>query len=320
MALLDRYLTAVAFWLPAKEGGDVTAELRDDIRSEIEAREASLGRPLTEPEIEAILTRLGHPMRVAERYLPQRSLIGPALLPVYLTGLKVLGAVAAVWLLVIATVGAFEPSWVDGDQVAGALDQLVTLALAAFAILTLVFAAAERWTARATAFEAWTARALSDRPDPRRISRAGAAIELAFGVAVLAWWSDMGAMPFSWTIGDHAVVTWTPVLRVLYWAVLAVTAASVAMSAANLARPRWTIQRLGLQMAIDSISLVVVLLLIPQPVLSVTPLSGDPDTIARITTSVNATWTITLAVVAGILVLALFESYRRLAPPRTSRV
>lgn len=320
MALLDRYLTAVAFWLPAKEGGDVTAELRDDIRSEIEAREASLGRPLDDTEVEAILTRLGHPMRVAERYLPQRSLIGPALLPVYLTGLKVLGTVAAVWLAVIATVAAFEPSWVDGDQIAGALDQLVTLALFAFAILTLVFAAAERWTARATSFETWTARALSDRPDPRRISRPGAAVELVFGVAVLAWLSELGPASYTWTIGDRAIITWSPIIPALYWATVAIMAASVAMSLANLTMPRWTIQRLGLQMAIDSIALVIVLLLMPVPALSVTPLAGNPDTIARLTTTVNATWVLSLAVVACIIVVALFESYRRLAPPRTSRV
>src|SRR5690606_607653 len=159
VALLDRYLTAVAFWLPAKEGADVTAELRDDIQSDIEARETTLGRVLTEAELEAILTRLGHPMRVAERYLPQRSLIGPALLPVYRTGLTVLGSVAGVWLLVIAAVAAVEPAWASGDRVAGALNQLVTLALIAFAVLTLVFAMAERWTARAGT--AWTAASLS---------------------------------------------------------------------------------------------------------------------------------------------------------------
>lgn len=317
MALLDRYLTAVAFWLPAKEGADVTAELRDDIQSDIEARETTLGRVLTEAELEAILTRLGHPMRVAERYLPQRSLIGPALLPVYRTGLTVLGSVAGVWLLVIAAVAAVEPAWASGDRVAGALNQLVTLALIAFAVLTLVFAMAERWTARAGT--AWTAASLSSHPDPRRVSRLGVTFELVFGLAVLVVLADIGPVSASWTLGDKAIVDWTPVIPALYWATVAVMAASVAMSLANLTRPRWTIQRLGLQMAIDSTTLVVVLLLMPLPALSVTPLAADPDTVARLTTIVNATWVLSLAAIAGVLVLALFESYRRLAPPPRPR-
>ena len=44
MELLDRYLQAVRFWLPRKQQDDIIAELGDDLRSQIEEREASLGR------------------------------------------------------------------------------------------------------------------------------------------------------------------------------------------------------------------------------------------------------------------------------------
>ncbi|MGH9718901.1 MAG: hypothetical protein ACRD8O_01700, partial [Bryobacteraceae bacterium] len=83
MNLLDRYLHAVKFWLPAGQQEDILAELSEDIRSEIEDKEAGLGRKLDEDGVAAILKKRGRPILVASRYLPQQSLIGPALMPAY---------------------------------------------------------------------------------------------------------------------------------------------------------------------------------------------------------------------------------------------
>lgn len=44
MELLDRYLHAVKFWLPRQHQEDLAAELREDIQSQIEEKEAALGR------------------------------------------------------------------------------------------------------------------------------------------------------------------------------------------------------------------------------------------------------------------------------------
>ena len=51
MELLDRYLNAVRFWLPAAQQDDIIAELGDDIRSQIEEREATLGRKLDDDDL-----------------------------------------------------------------------------------------------------------------------------------------------------------------------------------------------------------------------------------------------------------------------------
>ncbi len=51
MQLLDRYLTAVKFWLPKKQREDIAAELAANLQSEIDDRVAELGRPLTDDEI-----------------------------------------------------------------------------------------------------------------------------------------------------------------------------------------------------------------------------------------------------------------------------
>lgn len=324
MDLLERYLNAVAFWLPARQGQDVTAEVRDDIRSEIESMEDEMGRPLALEEVEAILTRWGHPLRVAERYLPSRALIGPALLPVYFFVLKIFAAVAGGWLLVLGGLALWHPGFdPSGERLYDALDGVFIAALCVFALVTIVFAVAERSTTRARRLERWTAAELVPadlRRDRRRISRFDAVIELAIGLAILAWWTGFGTPPETWRLDDQVTITWAP-LPGLYAVITALMVAGVAMSIVNVSKPRWTIQRLGLQMAIDSIALVVVLLILPLPLFTETPLEADPEKVATVVRWANASWTAGLAIAAVILTFSLYGSYRRLAPSfRTPRV
>ena len=61
MDLLDLYMNAVAKGLPEAQREDIIRELSEDIRSEMEDKEAELRRPLTEAEQQAILKRRGNP-------------------------------------------------------------------------------------------------------------------------------------------------------------------------------------------------------------------------------------------------------------------
>ena len=72
MALLDRYLLAVRLFLPRAQQKDIIRELSEDIRSGIEDKEGSLGRPLTEAEQEAVIKQFGHPALLAGRYGPRQ--------------------------------------------------------------------------------------------------------------------------------------------------------------------------------------------------------------------------------------------------------
>jgi hypothetical protein len=107
MNLVDEYLRAVSLLLPKAQADDIIAELRDTILSRIEAREAELGRPLTDDETEAVLREIGHPVVVAARYRegPQH-VVGPTLYPYWLFAVKLglaIQVVAAVLVLVIQT-------------------------------------------------------------------------------------------------------------------------------------------------------------------------------------------------------------------------
>jgi len=50
MEMIDRYLQAVKFALSPAQRDDIIKELRDSILSQVEEKEATLGRPLNEDE------------------------------------------------------------------------------------------------------------------------------------------------------------------------------------------------------------------------------------------------------------------------------
>jgi|SRR5579871_1189758 len=145
MDLVNRYLHAVKFWLPRAQQDDIIAELGDDLRSQIQDREAALGHPLDDDAVAAILAQRGHPMWVAGRYLPQRPVIGSALAPAYwfVQRLVILWVLVPVFVLVVgpaAVLGGKNPS--------ATLIQLpwtlLMAAIFAFGTITLVFAIMER--------------------------------------------------------------------------------------------------------------------------------------------------------------------------------
>ena len=67
--ILDHYLRAVRLYLPkGPQQDDIVEEIAEHLTARLEDEAASLGRPLTETEEQAVLTRHGSPRLVAERY------------------------------------------------------------------------------------------------------------------------------------------------------------------------------------------------------------------------------------------------------------
>lgn len=120
MDLIERYLKAVGAQLPAAGRADILAELRDLLMSRVEAREAELGRPLTEAEVEAVLREVGHPLTVAARYgAGPQHVVGPELYPWWLFGVKT----ALTVLVLITAVGAVARILFGGAEVGQAIGQ-----------------------------------------------------------------------------------------------------------------------------------------------------------------------------------------------------
>jgi hypothetical protein len=160
MDLVNEYLRAVAALLPKAQREDIIAELRDTILSRIEEREADLGRPLTDDEVEAVLREVGHPVVIAARYRegPQH-VVGPTLYPYWLFAVKaaIVLQVAVAAVVVLARTLAFG----DFDRALGqAIGSGVSGVLVLIGAATVAAWFTERHGARIDYLDKWRVRDL----------------------------------------------------------------------------------------------------------------------------------------------------------------
>ena len=249
MELLDRYLHAIEFWLPKRQRQDIIAELSEDLRSQIDEKEAELGRKLQDTEVEAILKRCGSPLSVASRYLPQQYLIGPTLFPIYRFVLIVLvmGCViprCLIWLGFLIADPAhrgylhMENLW-------------ATIVYFAF-FTTLAFVIVERSGVKLPGLDTWSPRKLPPVRDPNRIPRSGPLFEIAAAVIVNVWFVSV-FWPRS-VIDLYGVqIALAPVWQSFFWGFLTLAVANVALAGVNLFRPYWTPRRASLRLLLDGL-------------------------------------------------------------------
>jgi hypothetical protein len=261
MELVDRYLHAVKFWLPRNQKNDIIAELSEDLRSQIEEKESGLGRKLDTAEVEPILQRCGSPMAVAQRYLPQRSLIGPALFPIYSVVIRALFFYFLLpWLLLWMGITIFSPDFRADHPGAALFASLEPWWLACTYSLffcTLTFALLDRSQARSHLVNSWNPRSLPAVRDPNRIPRGETIFELTAAVAGLALWIQIGAFRrvfhvFGFTIALSS--RWPYFL----WAWVVLSLAGIALACLNLSNPRWTRLSASLRLGIDTCSWVMI--------------------------------------------------------------
>src|SRR5688572_27523314 len=155
MDLIDRYLVAVRRQLPIGLQSDIVQELGDSLRSEAEEQQGQLGHPLTADEQAALLRKRGHPWLMANRYLPQQHLIGPALFPYYRQALKIVvfWVVLPIVLIAGAIHAVYSPdilrAW--GHALGGAWNGTIY----AVGIVTIVFAVIDRQQVRINVLDNW---------------------------------------------------------------------------------------------------------------------------------------------------------------------
>jgi hypothetical protein len=241
MDLVDRYLLNVRAFLPRGRADDDVAELRENIRAQVEDREERLGRPLTEEERIALLRAHGHPILVAGRYRSDgrrlvlgREVIGPALFPFFRISLL---AVAAVTTLVLA-IGAGAAMLGTGPSFPFFRTAVFYLSLQV-GISIAVFAGLEAWF-RNTA-QTWDARKLpgsEKRPPTRAARRVEAAFQVLFTAFALWIWVGIPD-PFRLLGDGFSALRPGPAWRLLHLGVTASTALSLVAPALTLVEPGW---------------------------------------------------------------------------------
>jgi hypothetical protein len=287
MELVDRYLHAVKFWLPRKQKDDIIAELSEDLRSQIEEKEAELGRKLSDADVEPILKRCGSPMAVAGRYLPQQFLIGPALFPIYRVIIRSLVLYFLLpWLLLWIGIAIFSPDFRadhPGVALVASLEPWWLACTWSLFINTLIFALLDRSKARQRMVDSWSPRSLPVVRDLNRISRGATIFELTVAVAALDLWIEIGAF--------HRVfhffgltVTLSSLWPYFFWSLVVLSLSGIALACLKLSNARWTRLTASLRLGIDCYTWGLIYWLCRASLLqsiSGVDLPSNPDAIVR---------------------------------------
>lgn len=241
--LVDRYLQAIRFWLPrSAQQEDLLVELGDDLRSQIEAKEEELGRPLAAEEVSDILKRCGAPMMVAGRMGPRKSLIGPALYPIYIFVLKMVlfWILVPVFLFIVGPVNVANSPADWAGALANTFGQLWSGLFIAAGIVTLVFAILERSSAQTAIACKWDPLTLPPvQKTERKPSTLQTACELFFAVFGLVWLLLIPNSPFLILGPGAAFLHASPMMHRFYLPIVLLSAWSLLRPALTLARPQW---------------------------------------------------------------------------------
>ena len=261
MELIDRYLQAVKFALPKGSPDDIIQELNDSVLSQMEEKEAALGRPLTEDEVVELLRKMGSPTKLASRYREQQGLIGPTVMPIYWKVLK-----AALGLAFLVEVIAAIVTAAAGRSLLASLAPIFnypSVAFMTFAWVTLAFVALHYFGAKFQVPEQWDPRKLPPVVKVKRgKSRTESIAALVIGAIATVWWLVGLRNPFL-VMGPGVVfLTFAPVWLQLYPLWVALGIAEVARHAFEFAKPYATKQHLLFGLVPRCLSLVAMFFLI----------------------------------------------------------
>jgi hypothetical protein len=282
MELLDRYLQAVKKYLPVRRQDDIIAELRANMESQIEDKEAELGRSLTPGEFDDFLRKMGHPMLVASRYQPQQSLIGPTLFPMYLYVLR-LTMLWAFVICMIVTVVVTPLTTPGGRAIFESLLRMPGILIQTAAWITLVFAALDFFRTRhpnacppfTGATQNWNPSSLpplekdANRPGKRR-SFAQAVAEIVFSTLFLVWLLLIPSHPFL-MLGPGVVFLkvvpyqLSPAWWAFFWWIIALNIVQIVWKCIDLLRGKWSRPNRIQQVASKTLGLIPIVILLTAP-------------------------------------------------------
>jgi hypothetical protein len=282
MELLDQYLKSVRSCLPEEQRDDIVNELSENIQAQMEDKEAELGRPLNQSDVEAILRQHGHPLLVASRYRQdQRSVafgrqwIGPVLFPFYIRVLSFnLGLTALIIFIVETALIATGKAVAVSDTLPAFLYQF----LIQFGVITLIFAVADshwnkhpdRWDPRglkhpwhpAFGMQADWKGSRGSEQKPARVSRFDSIAQfVALGVTI-GWLRAAQHSPFMILGPAAAFIKPAPIWHQFYWPIVVLALTGMVQAGINLLRPDWVRLRTAYQLLSNAMWLVVLIFLL----------------------------------------------------------
>ena len=89
MNLIDNYVSEIGKRLPRNSRVDIEAEISSALQDILDERSKTSGKPVDDELTFEVLKEYGSPEKVAASYMPERSLIGPLLYPVFLKVVRI---------------------------------------------------------------------------------------------------------------------------------------------------------------------------------------------------------------------------------------
>lgn len=293
MELIDRYLQAVKFWLPKNQKQDIIAELSEDLRSQVEDREAELGRQLNESEVAEMLKQRGRPVVVANQFRPQQQLIGPVLFPIYVFVLKIVaGFYLLPWVLVWIMIAIYRPPH-PGLNLLSTIGSFWTsfwpMTLSMIGSVTVIFAILERAQQKSRFMEKWDPRKLPPVREPNRIKLSSSVGELTANMVLFGWWVWWAGGQWYPSHVHFASVTVTlaPVWRYFFWGYLVMYLGNIALSAVNILRPYWTEERAAIRVFLSSAGVAICWVMKLNIIAGISVVNVAPEKTAAIAHAIN---------------------------------
>jgi len=318
MELIERYLQAVKFALPEKQRDDIIKELRDNILSQVEEKEAELGHPLSEGEQEELLKKLGSPTHLASRYRKQQYMIGATMFPIYWKVLK--AALGLAFLVLVAASIATAAAGKTLMESLGVLFRYPSVALMTFAWITLVFSALEFFGAKLRLKDSWDPRKLPPlvKHSPRK-SRfeliAQLLVQTIFGI----WW--LAGLHYQYLIFGPGIafLHFGPVWQTIYPLFVVMVLVDVTLTAAMLVWPQWTQGKSVSRLLMSALGLVVLYFLINAPDLFMAADANAPQ-LQSLAKGINYGVHLGLVIAAIVTVVNIGVEAVRFIGPRLGRV
>jgi hypothetical protein len=318
MDLIERYLQALKFALPAKQRDDIIKELRDSILSQVEEKEAEVGHPLTEDDQVALLKKLGSPIHLASRYRNQQHLVGATMFPIYWKVLKASLGLAFL-VLVIASVATAAAGKTLMESL-GVLFHYPSAALMTFAWTTLVFSALEFFGGRLQLKDTWDPRKLPPlvKETPRK-SQFELIAQLLIQAIFSVWW--LVGLHYQYLIlgPGIAFLRLGPAWQTIYPLLVVTVLADLSLTAFMLVRPLRTKGQSMSGLVMNSSSLIVIYFLINAGDLFI---AADPG-VARLQALVKTVnyWThIGLQITVVVIVIKMVVEIVKLVGRRFAQV
>ena len=253
--LVERYIHQVGRYVPGKERAEIEAELRSQIQDQLEDR---YGGAPTEAEEAEVLKELGDPRRMAASYGGEQYLVGPDLYPIMMMVLRrgwvIVPPIAILVRMLAALLGDESGNLID--LLLGALGGAFQAAFIFTGIVVLIFAILqhsgedlEEITGSEKGFDPL---ALPDVDPPAEVDRVEAIFSIAFGtfaILALLYFLRVGGLTWRFNLSDPGDVIPVPIPWLV--GMIAIGIAQLGLQLVALARGRWSVSRMLLNVALD---------------------------------------------------------------------